>query len=772
MKSKILAIVPSSAHRYLYKQYRVKDPFFDVKIVSKEELFRSFFNKYDASYAAYLIHSEGLTYDFAKEIVSYFPYLDKVELKIGEVTPKLAYIISLKEKCEKSGLVNPVEKPFFPELIYQDREIALHGYRPNDCYLLKLGLNLPMALNIEPKREYDVDYFTDADDEVLYVLNEISSLISSGVSPSNIYINFENKDYTYLLVKYAPIFNLKINHLISKALNTAPICLNFLKKLEECRDLDLALDYLEDGYSDDPNYGTIINLISNNSYKFLSIDEQILIFRKLFSEENIHTDTYLGALNITSGPTFNPDDHIFILGFALDYYPKIKKDNAYLSEKEKEKIGFFVAEELNRTEKDDVLFFLNSPSHIHLSFSEYVFANRYYPVDQGFISQNFIKNHFVSEYFSRDYAYINACKAEDLLSNYLQTSDNLNSLRYYCPEFKDEIYAHYDYSYIGDESKVVEDNKSVSLSYSGASLYLKCPFSYYVKYMLNISDERNTFSTNIGSIAHEVYEKYYKLKDSFNFETVFNDAINNCKGDFTTRDLILLNSNLKYRISFLLSVFKQHDSEMGSALTATYAENKTQNVKLDEDGHISINGKIDKFIVTNNHYAYIVDYKSYQMNFKEDQISNGKSLQLPTYLLLAASDPRLSSYDIAGVFYQRYLPKKPYGDDQYYLLSGKILDEAEALSSFDPNKSVLKYTKKGETDMVSSEDFNRYAETAKKTYLDVGNKILINDFSINPTFFTKTNVACTDCPYKDICFRFSKVSSEEEEENEEESADE
>ncbi len=772
MKDKLLVIAPSSAHRFLFKEYRAKDPFFDVKIVSKEELFHSFFNEYDSSHIAYLMHKEGLTYDFAKEIVSYFPYIDKANLKLGEVTPKLGQVMTYKEECVKSNDTNSVIKPFFPELIYRDREIELRGYRPSDCYFLKLGLNLQMTLNIEPVRDYDVDYFTDADDEVLYVLNEISGLISKGVSPSNIYISFENKDYTYLLVKYAPIFNLKINHLVEKSLNTTPICLNFLKKLEECQNLDIATDYLNDNYSEDPIYGTLINLIQDNSFKFLSFDEQFLFFRKLFSEEKISSETYLGAINIISGPTLNPEDHIFILGFALDYYPKTRKETSYLSENEKERIGYFNSEELNRTEKGEVLSFLNSASHIYLSFSEYVSANKYYPVDQGFIAQNFIKDHFVSDYYSKDYAYINACKAEDLLSSYLQTSDNLTSLRTYCPEFKDEIYASYDYSYDGSESLVVSDNTKVRLSYSGCSKYLACPFSYYVSYMLKVNDESENFNSEVGSIAHVVYEQYYKLKDKFDFESVFQEECDKYNDKFTSKDKILLNANLKYRISFLLTVFKQHDEDMGSALSATYAENNTQYVPLDEEGKISINGKIDKFIVTNNHYAYIVDYKSYPMSFKEDQISNGKSLQLPTYLLLASADPRLSSYDIAGVFYQRYLPPKPYGDDSYYVLSGKILNDPEAINSFDPTKTMLKYTKKGETDTVSREDFDRYAETARRTYLDVGNKILSNDFTINPTFFTKTNVACTNCPYKDICFRFSKVNSDEDEESEEESSDE
>ncbi len=762
MKNKLLVIAPSSAHRNLFKEYREKDKFKDVKIVSKEELYHSFLNSYDSSYVAFLIHNFSLTYDFAKEIVSYFPYLDKSEPKLGEVTPKIAAIINYKKECEKSKDVSPATKPFFPELIYEDREIELRGYKPDDCYFLKLGLDLPKTLNIEPVRDYDVDYFVDADDEVLYVLNSISALISSGVSPSNIYISFENKDYTYLLIKYAPIFNLKINHLLQKTLNTTPICLDFIRKLEECGDVDLAIDYLDFTWSEDPNYGTLINLINENTFSFLSIEEQLLIFKKVFKEMAISSETYLGAINIISGPTFNREDHIFILGFALDYYPKGRKETSYLSEEEKEKIGYFKASDLNRSDKDDVKQFLSSGSNIHLSFSEYVFANKYYPVDPNFISQNFNKDHFVSEYFSREYAYINACKAEDLLSSYLQMSDNISSLRTCCPEFKNDIYGAFDYSFMG-----VGDSLSlnkVRLSYSSAKQYLGCPFSYYAKYILGIDDKKESFTTDVGTIAHKVFEKYYKLGKSFDFEKVFNEVSSEFKDKFDKREMILLESNLKLWINHLIDTFKVHDAAMGSKLTHTYAETYVDHYPIDEAGKIEINGKIDKAIITDNHYAYIVDYKSYDMKFKEASISNGESLQLPTYLLLSESeDSHLSSYEIAGVFYQRYLPAKPYENDTYYQFTGKILEEPEALDSFDPDRTFVKYPAKGEKATCTEDDFDRYKKAARDTYLEAGTRILNNDFTINPTFFKKSENACQSCIYKDICFRFSKVGGEEEE---------
>lgn len=763
MKKKLLVIAPSSAHRYLFSDYRAKDSFCDVKIVSKEELYHSFLNKYDSSYIAYLIDKFDLTYDFAREIVSYFPYLDKKEPTVGTITPKIARIMAYKEECEKSLLVHPVERPFFPELIYEGREKELRGYRPEDCYFSKLNLDFPTTLNIEPVRDYDVDYFVDADDEVLYVLNEISSLISQGISPSNIYITFENKDYTYLLVKYAPIFNLKINHLVQKTLNTAPICLDFIKKLEECQDLDLATDYLESNWSEDPNYGVLINLISENSFKFLSLDKQLLVFKKVFSEEVIHSETYLGAINIISGPTLNPSDHIFVLGFALDYYPRENKETSYLSEDEKSIIGYFSANELNESRKADVKELLCSASTIHLSFSEYVFANKYYPVDPDFISQNFIKDHFVSEYFSKEYAYINACKAEDQLSNYLQMSDNVSSLRTYCPEFKDNIYGAYDYTFSGLDQDA--SRNKVHISYSGARQYLGCPFAYYTNYILGIKDDKDTFSADVGTIAHEVYEQYYKLGGSFDFEEAYSEAVFKLADKFDTRDMILLDTNLKQWIHHLLDTFKVHDAAMGTKLTHTYAETYVDHFPIDDEGKIEINGKIDKAIVTDNHYAYIVDYKSYEMKFKESQISTGESLQLPTYLLLSESpDSHLSSYDIAGVFYQRYLPPKPYENDNYYILTGKILDEEEAVSSFDPDRSFIKYPTRGESAFSSADDFARYKKIARDTYLDLGNRILKNDFSISPIFYSKSKSACTDCPYKDICYRFSKVNSEDEDE--------
>ena len=62
-----------------------------------------------------------------------------------------------------------------------------------------------------------------------------------------------------------------------------------------------------------------------------------------------------------------------------------------------------------------------------------------------------------------------------------------------------------------------------SLSYSSIDDLAKCPFKYYLKYILKLDSFEENFSTKIGNIFHSVLKDSYS--DNFSFDVALNIAL-------------------------------------------------------------------------------------------------------------------------------------------------------------------------------------------------------------------------------------------------------
>ncbi len=773
--NKYLVIAPKSSHQELLKKYRSDNPLTEVKVVDRMELYHSFFEKYDLTHIAYLMHTYNITYDFASEIVEYFPYIP-LDIRWDETgSEKIEYLRSLKRSVLGCPDVTRVTAPYRPHDIFKGCVVDVYYYKNDDFYLKyvfdKCGVrDVNYKTDLVLKDSYPLYRFNSVDDEVLYVLNVMSALVKEDET-SPIYLNFSSNEYAYALYKYASKFNLKINNLIEKPFSSAPVCVRFMQYYQLSGSIEEAYDTVSSLYPDSPDLVLLSNQINKCSIPFLTYKEQKIIFEKEFSKYHLKSATYIGGIKKTNGPIGDVKSHVFILGATLNDYPKTSKETSFLSASEKEAIGFPLAADINKRESDDLKNFISSTNNIHLSYSEYINDNHVYPTN--IVNVDVINPPSVETYYSLSYAYVDYCKAEDTLENYLLDSSLRTSLATALPTFKSEYYHSFNFQYT--PFSLYNKRSPIYLSYSKAETYIECPYHYFIDQVLKIDDEDLNFSADLGTIAHNTFERYYK-DPHFDFEKVYQEEVDNLSTHFNSHQRLLLSSRIKDLLYTSLLHFIKHDDLIGERLTKTYTELTVPYVEIKEGTGVFLTGRIDKAKIIDNKNLFIVDYKSSPRILKYDKIKDGTSLQLPTYALLSSYCPELEDYSLCGLFYSQFLPKqidsKNMSSHDYLKLVGSIVDDDDIISSFDPHMgefiSLRRDNRSKYKTTTSKESFSEFSETARETYLDIASSIRENKFPINE--YPKkldTGDSCTYCPYSDICFRHARLKSEEEEEEDE-----
>ncbi len=247
-------------------------------------------------------------------------------------------------------------------------------------------------------------------------------------------------------------------------------------------------------------------------------------------------------------------------------------------------------------------------------------------------------------------------KVEEILSlyKYFQNDEKYNELLNY---IKDDSNLS-----ISTINKIYKDGLKSSVY--KLELFKGCPFSYYMKYILNISKTKKVdiTSMDLGSFIHNVLEKFSFylfennifwheiLKDKNTLELKYQDVLY----DIITKQLD--ESFKKQKESVKYTIYKQKLTNTLKKVMVIIARGFNQSeflpygyelsfkdggdllpieIELDNNSIMKIVGKIDRidtFEDGKNVYARVIDYKSSGKTLTVDKIKEGISLQLITYL--------------------------------------------------------------------------------------------------------------------------------------------
>lgn len=233
-------------------------------------------------------------------------------------------------------------------------------------------------------------------------------------------------------------------------------------------------------------------------------------------------------------------------------------------------------------------------------------------------------------------------------------------------------------------------NGERTYDYTAVNTYMKCPFSYYMKYILN-AYEREEWEFNagdVGTYAHDLmhcvcrelderdlwqaaYDEIMSgdtqqtLVDKILDEIVEKTVVNIQESDFKDKEKVINIVNRIKRTVKNVAAVTVECVKSGEFRTLDYEH--IFNIKLTDDGKIILKGQIDRIDVCEredkiNEYR-VIDYKTGSEVFSEKKIDSGIDMQLFIYAIALLSEAEQSrerlmmndgtGADISGVYYSR-----------------------------------------------------------------------------------------------------------------------
>lgn len=708
----------------------LKNKLLDVKIMNKKEFIDEYFGKVDERGIYYLV-KEGYTYEVAKMYLDNFLFDEE-----------------LYNKLDSANLIikNPLFKKSFNRLVLHN--IILDNFYLNkiDCPIVNIDLN---NNSYKPK----LYKYKTIEDEINHTALSIISLLNV-TDIKKIHLVNVGSEYEKPIKRIFSFYNIPINLNCKKSIYGTKICSDFISMLDHS--LEEAVDIL----LDDDVSNAILDVV--NKYRFVEFDETIkyIIIEELKTKK-ISLEKLDKAVDVKTIDEID-DEYYFILNCNQGSFPKIYKDEDYLSDKDKKKIGLLTSLDLNIYEKNKTLKIIHNYRNVKLSYIE---NNKGEEMYKSSILTDLKEEESITDLFNKSNIY-NKLRLASYLDDYIKFNLKDENLEVLYNNYKDIPYLKYDNKYKTVDKELFKKyiNNTISLSYTSLDNFYKCQFRYYLNNVLKLEEFEEKFSAYLGSLFHHVLQNAFA--SDFDFDKCFNDYIKD--KEFNNMEKFFINK-LRNDLLLIINVINEQDSE-GELNESLYEEN----IRIDKSKELNIvfKGFVDKIKYSKtDKVASIIDYKTGTPVINLNNCYYGLDLQLPIYLYLLKHHKYLHDYDVAGFYLQHILPKienyksgVDYEIDRKtkYKLQGYSNSNVDIISKFDKNYAdskiitSLKITKSGEfysnSKILSNEQMDNLVKLVDKKIDEAIEKIEKRDFEINPKVIDKKN-GCDFCPYKDICYK-------------------
>lgn len=781
MRQKII-ISPFEMQKALLKQEREKDPLLNIKIFSKEQLISNYYGSFLDGAIVELMIEEKINYDTAKTFLSILPFVcERTD------NPKIIRLFEMKQKLIEKGMYR--SNPYL-NIAFQNRTIEINGYIENDYYLNKIlskicpSNEVRFIKNNKQSKSMILTTFDNIENEVHFVMNQIAGLIKNGTPVDDIKLFGVDDTYLYQVLKYAKMYHININKKPSKSLFLSQKAREFLNFYKNKKNVEAALNeiFLEQ-YLDDES-ALVKKIILENIDSRASFLVQYDIFKNVLKETKIPAIKYKEAIEIIKADNGKKNQEIFVLGFRQGVYPLSHQDSDFLLESEKLKSDCILVEKANEETLFSLTNFFDSSNNFHFSFSSRDLTTDFH--------LSFLVNHYDFKIVegSNDLldhsalaAKIEFVKMLDLDYKYDIYSDFLLP---YAKRLKIS-YKTYDCSFKTFDA--IGPDKTLMHSYTSLDTFIQCQFKYYLSYVLKIDDPSDNFNLKLGIMAHIIFERCLKDKDNFDFERTYRESylyMKN-KSSWTIQEDTLL-ITIKKHFKAACKNILDHDKYLNKP---SYQIEKEVSFKLSDNSYLK--GTIDKVIILDDKYIFLVDYKTGKQTFNNKLVKTYRSLQLPTYGLLIQNSPEYADKIIGGLYTNNVIDfsiRNPLDVQKhpYLKLNGVTIFDPDVIKTIEPNpegenplfiKAKLKIPTNlnslGKYGFVTKSTLEEYIALTRDKYIECDEKIRDNEFTINPKRYydTKNITSCTYCPFADICFseskhvlNVSKDSDEEEEQDE------
>ena len=732
-------IVPNSLKIKLLEKLSLIDKIYNITFVSLEELERHYFFDIKKEALLYLLDKTNENIDVLKLMLS---NIYKIDINKDYQETKLKKLKDLYFELKNNGYLifdNGYRDYLKTKKIYILGYSILDQYQKNmldDIDVIYLDIDSNLSIN-------KIYKYHSLKDELIATALKIRELNRMGISYKKIYLAGIDSSYTYLLKDIFKMFDIPFSIKGTSKMISLISIKEYLhdKDISKIKDLTLK--------------SKLINILEELEYAKNSQYYDLLLKDKI-SSTNIDNVELIDAVKVCNEALDIPylisdDEYLFVLGFNQNYLPKIYKDEEYLSDSLKNKCNLNTSIIKNKLSKENLIKVLGTIKNITISYKLTSLTGEY-------AKSSLLNELGLKEIDEVNYKYIysekfNNYKVSSLLDNYYKYHIKGNDFDFLISNIDTSAYTSYNHKFKGIKRDIVP----YSLSYSSLDDLAKCPFKYYLKYILKLDNFDENFSTKIGNIFHSVLKDSYD--NDFSFDISLSKALNNNQLD--KRESLIF-ERLKKELKDI--IINNKELEKRSFLTEFYGERKLE-IVLNKNAILK--GFIDKILFKFFHdktYYAVFDYKTGNATLNLDYLEDGLYLQLPLYIYLVNKSNLFKNPTFIGFFYQFLLQN--YKDEidrkKNLRLVGYTTDDKVLLSYLDEdyeNDSFVKglsVTKTGNlssrSKVLNEEDLEKMLNSIDKA-LDKALKIIENNnFVISPKIVNNKNISCEFCPFKEVCF--------------------
>lgn len=740
----LLVVTPNSSKMTLLKEYSKE--LINIKYMTKEEFKSYYFYSYDNKTISYLISKYNWNLDVVK---IYLNNLYVIDINKDYKSDKLVFLQDLKKELIDNNLLY-FDKSFSKYL--SNKKVIIYKYNNLDKYEEEMFSNYLMVDEANKKLNKKVVKCSTLEDEVLYVICSIISLIKEGVDLNHIYLSNVGNDYLYTVSRLFNYFNIPINIDLGESIYGTKFVKEYLKNKKipsfNNRITTKLINVINSLVSleDDPNY-------------------EIFLIDKL-KHTYLKPNKYKSAVNIIDykSSIIRDDDYLFILGFNQDLVPVTYKDEDYISDNIKSEVALYKTVDKNIKEKTLVKNTLASIKNLYLSYKEKSNFNSFLP------SVIIDEENLLVEEFDSNIIYDSDLYNKLLLGNYLDNYYKYGEIN----KNISPLLSHYEIPYntyqnnftgISNSSYLNYINNSLKLSYTSLNTYNNCAFKYYINYVLRVNKFSDTFSIFVGNLFHNIFSLMYN--DDFDFSYEWNKYLE--KRELSLSEMFFLN-DLEKKLLEDIEIIKNQE------LISNYHDKLCEeeiNIKINKDIEAVFTGKIDKIIYNknvNDTYFSLIDYKTGNINTSINNMKYGLDMQLPIYLYLLSNSNLFDNPIFSGMYFQRVLfpsfkweanKSLEYIKADNLKLQGYSTSDVDRLYEWDKsyeNSEVIKSMKINKdssfsrySKVLNDQDIYNILDYTKKEVNKCFGNIISGDFSINPKVIDKKK-SCEHCSFRDICF--------------------
>ena len=739
-----LILCSNGQKELLLKEIELKKELFNIKFMTLKEFKDEFFFKYNVNIYPYMMDKYNISFSTCKEYLNNMYYID-IEKEYD--SPKIEMLKSIKKDLIDNNLL--IFNNRFKNFLKRKKIIVM--YDIVDPYILEILKEYNTEI-IEEKlfdKTIEVFEYNDIEEEVNNVILKIIKLVKKGVSLNNIYLTNIDSEYNYILKKLFKLYNIPIELNENISINSSLFVQEYF-----------AVKKIPDVTKENEN---VVKKFVNLLNKYVEIEDS-KYYKNIIKEEIKHTyinnKKYKESVKVKDFEEveIDNDSYLFVLGFNEGLLPKLVKDEDFLSDEDKSKLGITTSVEMNSLKRASTYRKLVNTNNIFISYKLHGFSSEMYR--SSMIEDYDMKVLIEKEEIYNNSDSYNIRKASILLDNYNKYNEENKNLKILLNNYKDLKYNTYNHKYSRITSSSLNELK---LSYTSLNSYNLCPFSYYIKYVLKLDPFEDTFEAFVGNLYHKLFSLCFD--ENFNFEESFNNYLETRQ--LTPKETFLL-KRLKKELMIIIDVLKEQ--KMYTDFKDSFYE-KMLEIKIDEN--ITFKGIIDKLMYYRNMsdtYYAVVDYKTGGFPTSLNNMKYGLDMQLATYIYLVEKSNIFENPIFTGAYFQKTLignitkGNKELKDVIFdkLKLRGYSTDDESILSHFDHE-----YTKSKVISGMSVTDkgFSRYAKTLDCDYVlnivnytdkvikETAGKILDNNFDIEPKVIGGQEKACANCKFRDLCFK-------------------